>query len=165
MAMINFADKVALNSNSGIPDINKCNASDMNEIKKAINDLIRPVGSYYETSDTSFDPNITWGGTWELETDGTVLVSKSTTSGSKFDVDVGTVIGEETHELTISEMPRHSHNSNNGATTFENGGANEPSQISGNRAFTYLALPFTGGGQSHNNVQPSKVINRWHRTA
>lgn len=22
-----------------------------------------------------------------------------------------------------------------------------------------------GGDQAHNNVQPSKVINRWHRTA
>lgn len=27
-----------------------------------------PVGSYYETSDTSFDPNVTWGGTWISET-------------------------------------------------------------------------------------------------
>ena len=38
MAMINYADKVALNSNSGIADINKCNATDMNEIKSVVNE-------------------------------------------------------------------------------------------------------------------------------
>ena len=38
-------------------------------------DLIYPVGSYYETSNSSFDPNESWGGVWSLDTDGTVLVS------------------------------------------------------------------------------------------
>ena len=163
MAMINYADKVQLNSNPDIPNENKVTAEDMNEIKRAINDLMRPVGSYYETSDTSFDPNITWGGTWELETDGTVLVSKSTTSGSKFDVDVGTVIGEETHKLAISEMPSHSHKIKvSGSTTGGYAG------ILRNNASDGPASGFIeneGGNQSHNNVQPSKVINRWHRTA
>ena len=35
-----------------------------------------PVGSYYETSDDSFDPNIAWGGTWERETAGYVHLAK-----------------------------------------------------------------------------------------
>ena len=35
-------------------------------------DMIYPVGSYYETSDTSFDPNTAWGGTWSFETEGQV---------------------------------------------------------------------------------------------
>ena len=30
-------------------------------------DRFYPVGSYYETSDTTFDPNISWGGTWISE--------------------------------------------------------------------------------------------------
>lgn len=38
MAQITYADKVALNVNSDIADINKVNASDMNEIKNAVND-------------------------------------------------------------------------------------------------------------------------------
>lgn len=29
-------------------------------------DYIYPVGSYYETSDTNFDPAEAWGGKWEL---------------------------------------------------------------------------------------------------
>lgn len=41
-------------------------------------DFHHPVGSYYETSDTSFDPNVTWGGTWVLEDAGKVHVSAGT---------------------------------------------------------------------------------------
>lgn len=44
-------------------------------IVRALFDFIHPVGSYYETSDTSFNPNTTWGGTWVLETEGQVHVS------------------------------------------------------------------------------------------
>lgn len=35
-------------------------------------DKFYPVGSYYETSDTDFDPNNAWSGTWE-EVDGTFV--------------------------------------------------------------------------------------------
>lgn len=38
MAQITYADKTALNVNSSIADINKVNASDMNEIKSVVND-------------------------------------------------------------------------------------------------------------------------------
>jgi hypothetical protein len=37
MGLITYADKSALNVNSGISDENKCNASDMNEIKNEVN--------------------------------------------------------------------------------------------------------------------------------
>lgn len=37
MAQITYADKSAMNTNSSIPDTNKCNASDMNEIKTVVN--------------------------------------------------------------------------------------------------------------------------------
>lgn len=37
MQKLSYTDKVALNSNSSIPDINKVNASDMNEIKTKFN--------------------------------------------------------------------------------------------------------------------------------
>lgn len=42
-------------------------------------DIFYPVGSYYETSDTTFDPNTSWGGTWQLETEGQVHISAGTT--------------------------------------------------------------------------------------
>ena len=31
-----------------------------------------PVGSYYETSDATFNPNTAWGGTWVLDSAGRV---------------------------------------------------------------------------------------------
>ena len=37
MAKITFEDKVALNVNSDIADVNKCNATDLNEIKNVVN--------------------------------------------------------------------------------------------------------------------------------
>lgn len=38
MAKITYEDKAALNINPDIPDTNKCNASDMNEIKQVVNE-------------------------------------------------------------------------------------------------------------------------------
>ena len=38
MAKITFEDKVALNVNSDIADVNKCNATDLNEIKNVVNE-------------------------------------------------------------------------------------------------------------------------------
>lgn len=39
MSKIAYTDKVAVNVNAGIPDINKVNAADMNEIKTSVNSL------------------------------------------------------------------------------------------------------------------------------
>lgn len=41
MAKITYLDKVALNENADIPDINKVKADDMNEIKNVVNGLIK----------------------------------------------------------------------------------------------------------------------------
>lgn len=41
---ITYQDKEAMNVNTDIPDINKCNASDMNEIKKVVNANYEDVG-------------------------------------------------------------------------------------------------------------------------
>ena len=34
---------------------------------EVLRDIFYPVGSYYETTDASFDPNAVWGGTWVRE--------------------------------------------------------------------------------------------------
>lgn len=168
MNLITYADKVALNKNPNVAEINKVTADNMNEIKNVINNLIYPIGTYYETSDLNFNPNIVWGGTWELENDGTVLVSKSSATGSKFNVNLGTVVGEETHILTIGEMPRHNHGFTSGAGNVI---ANQLSAASpvyfnqNNNGLGTTQIDYAGGSQSHNNIQPSKVVNRWHRTA
>ena len=48
-----------------------------------------PVGSYYETSDASFDPNTAWGGTWSKETvfgDGKLLFNNDSAEISQTSV-------------------------------------------------------------------------------
>ena len=50
MGKIGFADKVALNENASIPDINKCKASDMNEIKQVVNENDDKVGDLTDLS-------------------------------------------------------------------------------------------------------------------
>ena len=65
--------------------------------------LVYPVGSYYETSDSSFDPNVTWGGVWELVNDGRFLLATSSSYA------INSTGGEETHTLTKNEMPKHDH--------------------------------------------------------
>ena len=182
--LITYEDKEQINVNADIPKKNKVTANDMNEIKDALNTLIipkllnifYPIGSYYETSDTSFDPNTSMGGTWELETDGTVLVSKSNTTGSKFNASIDSVVGEETHTLTVEEMPSHQHGEyidNRGVkkafTLADGGGSTLDGAFINITATSYtgqqVLTTSTGGGQAHNNVQPSKIVNRWHRTA
>lgn len=44
MAQITYADKSTMNSNSSIPATNKCQASDMNEIKNVVNNNYSEVG-------------------------------------------------------------------------------------------------------------------------
>ena len=47
-------------------------------ITNASIDIFYPVGSYYHTSDTTFDPNIQWGGTWIKVDEGKFLQATET---------------------------------------------------------------------------------------
>lgn len=74
-------------------------------------DVFYPIGSYYETSDTSFDPNVAWGGTWVQETSGQVHVSAGgsySVSGALNNTSDG---GASTVKLTSAQsgVPKHSH--------------------------------------------------------
>ena len=53
MAQITYADKVALNTNSQIADINKTTASDMNEIKSVVNENDDNVGNLSNLNTTN----------------------------------------------------------------------------------------------------------------
>ena len=164
--IIKFKPKVSLNTNPSIPEINKITAENINEILNFINYNLFPVGSYYETSDTSFDPNVTWGGTWVKDSKGRVTVALDDS-----DADFNTISktgGEKTHTLTVQEMPSHNHQrEQTGRALFWDAGlpgmggltSGDIVQTSWNGNTTN-----TGGGQAHNNVQPFVVVVRWHRT-
>lgn len=158
---------------------------------QAIQDLITyiydttyPVGSYYETTDTTFNPNENFVGEWELETEGLVHVS----SGSNYAVsDNAKDGGEATHTLTITEMPNHNHGGNTGVgyTTFMRlvaavGTSASSNHMAGRGSASYVdkqntydfpsgnhyhGITAQGGGSAHNNMQPYKIVNRWHRIA
>ena len=55
MQTIGYTNKSALNQNAGIADVNKCNASDMNEIKAVVNNNASECGNAneLETIDTT----------------------------------------------------------------------------------------------------------------
>ena len=89
---------------------------DKADIIRALFDFIHPVGSYYETSDTTFDPNVTWGGTWILETAGQVHVSAGTgyaVSGALTNTSDGgskdAIVPYHDHEFTNPSIPNHVH--------------------------------------------------------
>ena len=112
-------------------------------MKTEILNLFYPVGSYYETSDTSFDPEIAWGGQWQLETEGQVHVSGSangtyqvtgaptdTTDGGSADAIV------PYHRHSVSAVTggitggSHDHGSGTFATNSKGSHSHEPSNTS-----------------------------------
>ena len=157
-------------------------------------DFFYPVGSYYETSDTSFDPNVSWGGTWQLETEGQVHISSGTNyavSGALANTTDG---GASTVTLTTSEIPSHTHGSKSlvggftsrrlysdyqniyvdGICSVSLKTQTASSVIQGaspNQNPDKITINAThehdsvGGGGAHNNMPPYIIVNRWHRTA
>lgn len=66
MALITYDDKVSLNENPNIPDINKVNASDMNQIKTGVNTNESNIGTLETrlTASTTYSTTETVIGTW-----------------------------------------------------------------------------------------------------
>ena len=81
------------------------------KLQKQIDELIDkiyPIGSYYETSDDSFNPNTAWGGTWVEETDGSVLIAQGKNYNGSL-ATVGKTVGQDDFQLSIGQIPGHSH--------------------------------------------------------
>lgn len=150
-------------SNKGEANAIPINAENLNFNFTELINILHPVGEYFYTSDANFNPNTAWCGTWALENDGTVLVSKSNESDSAFNINVGKIVGEEKHKLTIEELASHNHivKTNDNAARDTIIGVTVPYSYGGENRDTSK----TGGDQPHNNIQPSKISFRWHRTA
>ena len=75
--------------------------SEEQNIKGVVLAAFFPVGSIYMSADANFNPNTSWGGTWQKIENRFLLGS-----GSKA---VGATGGEENVTLTEAQMPAHSH--------------------------------------------------------
>lgn len=131
-----------------------------NDLKNVINSLLPifyPVGSYYETSETTFDPNTEWGGTWELEVAGQVHVSSGTVSGTNTSYVVNGALTNESdggNKDAIIPYHRHSIASVNisSSGTHEHHGARRPINTTGGTSLMYV-----GPGTSTSDVQDAVV--------
>lgn len=129
-----------------------------------------PVGSVYTNTTNADSPATLFGfGTWVALT-GRVLVGKATsgTFGT-----IGATGGAETHTLTIAEMPTHDHNgkiwgTSNGDYIGLSGGGQGGWGLANdgtNNNIYRAVIQSQGGGGSHNNLQPYRVVYMWERTA
>lgn len=135
-------------------------------IDKKISDLLNmfyPVGSIYETMDSSFDPNEKWGGTWE-RIKGRVLVGVDE-NDSDFNTAEKTG-GEKTHTLVVSELPQHTHANyakRTNITINNSGNTNVTCHRTNSGATVGNNIGSTGEGVAHNNLQPYITCFIWKR--
>lgn len=135
-------------------------------IDKKISDLLNmfyPVGSVYETMDSSFDPNEKWGGTWE-RIKGRVLVGVDE-NDSDFNTAEKTG-GEKTHTLVVSELPQHTHANyakRTNITINDSGNTHVTCHRSNSGATVGNNIGSTGEGVAHNNLQPYITCFIWKR--
>ena len=146
---------------------------------------IYPVGSIY-MSTVSTNPATLFGfGTWEAMPAGRVLLAQGKSSwGTTYNA--GSTGGEATHQLTVGELPQHTHTASTNTTgshahtyTWRNyqGWAGSKSATSvwentatnntgsaGEHSHT-VTINNTGSNQAHNNLQPYIAVYIWKRTA
>lgn len=137
----------------------------------SIIDKIYPVGCFFDTTDSSFNPNTTFGGTWKRITDASVLMSEGYYEDGQL-VTVGNNCGNnnpkiplgalpahthtytlrnsstDDHKLTISEIPSHNHAIRNGTNGSDGGGDWTVSNSGASNWYTAN----TGGGQGHSHT-------------
>ena len=143
---------------------------------------IYPVGSIY-MSTVSTNPATLFGfGTWEAMPAGRVLLAQGKSSwGTTYNA--GSTGGEATHQLTVGELPQHTHTASTnttgshahtyrtfyGTTGYGPDGASDREKTintgsSGNHTHT-VTINNTGSNQAHNNLQPYIAVYIWKRTA
>ena len=130
-------------------------------------DIVYPIGSIYMNYSDNTSPASQLGGTWTQISSGQFLLSTGTS------YTFGSTGGSATVTLTTNQIPSHTHNTNvrlqwvdspvsNSLTASWASSTGNLHVLGGNEG------PFTsgvGGGQSHNNMPPYRVVSMWRRTA
>ena len=121
---------------------------------------MHPIGDIYATLNANFNPQTAWGGTWQLIEEGQVLLS----AGSNYAA--GNSYGENSHTITINEMPKHNHEPLKlayGEPSTNPKGLNYGSASVNEHSFGWLAE--VGGSQPMSLMQKSIAVYIWKRTA
>ena len=154
--------------------VNRSVTSSDEQTQKILN-LFYPVGSYYETSDTTFNPNTSWGGTWVEDTAGRMTVAVDTGTFST----VGGTGGSETHthllqgtgalakvilkgdsRILYKEVQVAS--GEQWTANYKIQGSSAGAVSEGNQGW---GAELQGNSQSASSLSPYVVVKRWHRTA
>lgn len=120
-----------------------------------------PVGEIFTTRQAGNPSSILGFGSWEPYAQGRVLVGFDGADASFNELD--RIGGEKVHELTIAEMPAHTHTvpfkiQSPGSSTATAPTARPNTESPG-------VTSSTGGSQAHNNLQPYITVFMWKRTA
>jgi hypothetical protein len=138
----------------------------------SIVDIIYPVGSIYISMDSK-SPDLLFGGTWEKLEGRFLLGSGSFNTNTDMyygDLHESSKIfttgdrgGQDFHQLTVNEMPEHSHNFYGQTNATPTDGDGYRVEFTGNKP-NELYIQSSGGNAVHNNMPPYLVVNMWRRT-
>ena len=128
-----------------------------------------PVGSIYITT-TNTNPSTFLGGTWTQFAQGRTLIGVGTGNDgtTSMSFTASSSGGKYKEILTIDQIPNHSHEQVVVADTHNNTGLRSDynNDVQNGGAFPQgINTNPTGGGQSHNNIQPYISVYFWKRTA
>ncbi len=116
---------------------------------------IYPVGSIYISTAAANPADLFTGTQWEAIQDRFLLAASTSHPAGQMD-------GEETHTLTIDEMPSHTHQITFANSALASGTARRTPQTHDQDRMETLP---TGGGQPHNNMPPYLAVYMWKRTS
>ena len=173
LTKITYTDKVSLEDQPSVAEVNKVTDANMNEIKTIVNaacdqidentdnigildervttlesiktviDIVYPVGSIY-ISYASTNPGTLWPGTtWEREAEGRCIIGIGTGYST-----VGATGGSSTVTLDTTQIPSHSHTGPSHYHTTPNHSHTWSGTTSwgGGHTHSVLGYPLTGGG-------------------
>lgn len=121
-------------------------------------DIVLPVGSQIANRNVNFNPNNVYLGTSWVRVSGFLY-------GVADNARVGETGGEETHTLTVNEMPRHRHDLPIKYTIGSVRGLGTWSDECVMPTDGAYSTGFVGGGQAHNNMPPYKATIIWERVS
>ncbi len=150
-------------------------------------DKVYPIGCVY-ISISNTDPSTLFGGTWETYGQGRTLVGVGTGNDGSIDktFTANSTGGEYNHILSVSEMPKHTHQSrvwvpgSFSATDITSG---RFKGLAGIRCESYYSeiinvyseggdiqgggtgVLYSGESQPHNNIQPYITVYMWKRVS